>query len=156
MSDAGWGAKIVDQLSRDLRAEFPGMKGFSPRNLRYMREFARVWSDPSMLQQLVAKIPWGHHTILLTKAGQPRGAAVLRSRNHREWLVAQYARASHRATVASAAREGRHQLHPDPTRSALGLRQRVDLGKSVSVAVESKHPAYDMMFVALAERLGKP
>ncbi len=36
----GWGAKTVDTLSRDLRAEFTDMKGLSPRNLRYMRDFA--------------------------------------------------------------------------------------------------------------------
>jgi len=36
----GWGAKIIDQLSRDLRKEFPEMKGFSTRNLKYMRKFA--------------------------------------------------------------------------------------------------------------------
>ncbi len=37
--DAGWGAKVIDRLSRDLRAAFPEMKGFSPRNLKYMRTF---------------------------------------------------------------------------------------------------------------------
>jgi predicted nuclease of restriction endonuclease-like (RecB) superfamily len=37
-----WGGKIVDRLGRDLRAEFPGIEGFSPRNLRYMRSFAEA------------------------------------------------------------------------------------------------------------------
>lgn len=38
----GWGAKVIDRLATDLRAEFPDMKGFSPRNLKYMRKFAEV------------------------------------------------------------------------------------------------------------------
>jgi len=40
-------------------------KGFSPRNLRYMRSFAEAWPDEAILQQLVAKLPWGHNVCLL-------------------------------------------------------------------------------------------
>lgn len=32
----GWGAKIIDRLGIDLTCEFPGIEGFSPRNLKYM------------------------------------------------------------------------------------------------------------------------
>ena len=39
-SKQGWGAKVIDQLSKDLASEFPEMKGFSVRNLKYMRKFA--------------------------------------------------------------------------------------------------------------------
>jgi predicted nuclease of restriction endonuclease-like (RecB) superfamily len=66
------GAKVVDRLAADLRREFPDMKGLSPRNLRYMREFARAWpagSAAEILQQVVARLPWGHHTVLLDKLG---------------------------------------------------------------------------------------
>jgi predicted nuclease of restriction endonuclease-like (RecB) superfamily len=40
----GWGTKVIDRLSRDLMHEFPDMKGFSVRNLKYMRKFARSLS----------------------------------------------------------------------------------------------------------------
>jgi predicted nuclease of restriction endonuclease-like (RecB) superfamily len=43
----GWGSKVVDTLARDLRNAFPDMKGFSPRNLKYMRAFAEAWPDLS-------------------------------------------------------------------------------------------------------------
>jgi uncharacterized protein DUF1016 len=46
----GWGAKVVDRLSADLRASFPDMRGFSPRNLKYMRAFAEAWHDEAMRQ----------------------------------------------------------------------------------------------------------
>ncbi len=39
----GWGAKVVDRLGRDLQQRFPGVEGFSPRNLRYMRSLAEAW-----------------------------------------------------------------------------------------------------------------
>ena len=39
---AGWGAKIIDRMSYDLKTAFPDMKGFSPRNLKYMRKFAEA------------------------------------------------------------------------------------------------------------------
>lgn len=80
---AGWGGKIIDKLAADLKAEFPEMKGLSPRNLRYMRDFALAWPEilqqPAaklqstdneldvILQQLAAKLPWGHHQVLLVK-----------------------------------------------------------------------------------------
>lgn len=67
MREQGWGAKVVDRLAADLRGEFPDMKGFSPRNLRYMRSFAEAWPDEAILQQLAAKIPWFHNCVLLDK-----------------------------------------------------------------------------------------
>jgi hypothetical protein len=52
-----WGGQIVERLARDLQAEFPGVEGFSPRNLRYMRSLAEAWPEPEILQQLIAKLP---------------------------------------------------------------------------------------------------
>ncbi|WP_198017591.1 PDDEXK nuclease domain-containing protein [Syntrophorhabdus aromaticivorans] len=63
----GWGAKVVDRLSHDLKATFPDMHGFSPRNLKYMRKFAESWPDRSIVQQTVAQIPWGSNLALLDK-----------------------------------------------------------------------------------------
>lgn len=63
----GWGAGIVDQVSADLRAAFPEMKGFSRANLMYMRAFAEAWPQPEFVQQPVGQLPWGHNVILLTK-----------------------------------------------------------------------------------------
>jgi predicted nuclease of restriction endonuclease-like (RecB) superfamily len=56
----GWGTKVIERLARDLRAEFPEMQGLSPRNLGYMKAFAEAWPDEAILQQLAAKLPWGH------------------------------------------------------------------------------------------------
>jgi predicted nuclease of restriction endonuclease-like (RecB) superfamily len=66
---AGWGAKIIDRLSADLRAAYPDMRGFSPRNLKYMRAFAAAWSDPAIVQRVVAQLPWGHNVTLLDRLG---------------------------------------------------------------------------------------
>jgi predicted nuclease of restriction endonuclease-like (RecB) superfamily len=55
-----WGGKIVERLARDLQAEFPGVEGISPRNLRYMRSLAEAWPEEAILQQLIAKLPWCH------------------------------------------------------------------------------------------------
>ena len=70
--DAGWGAKVIQRLSADLHAEFPDSRGFSPRNLTYMRSFARAWPGMNEIaQQPVAHLPWGHITVLLDKLGDP-------------------------------------------------------------------------------------
>ena len=67
----GWGAKIVDTLSSNLSRAFPEMKGFSPRNLKYMRAFAEAWPQESIVQQLAAQIPWFHNCTILDKVKEP-------------------------------------------------------------------------------------
>lgn len=56
----GWGAKVIDQLSKDLRSAFPDMKGFSPQNLKYMRKFAVEYEHNEIGRHAIDQIPWGH------------------------------------------------------------------------------------------------
>lgn len=64
----GWGKKIIDCLSGDLRKAFPLVKGFSPRNLLYMKQFSEAYdTTASISQQPVAKLPWGHNVVLIDK-----------------------------------------------------------------------------------------
>jgi len=92
----GWGAKVVDQIAKDLKSSFPTMKGLSKRNLQYMMRFASEWSMDALVQpaaaQLesadnqsvikvqqaaaqfqyfellpMARVPWSHHMVLLDK-----------------------------------------------------------------------------------------
>jgi predicted nuclease of restriction endonuclease-like (RecB) superfamily len=51
--------KIIARLSADLRAAYPDTTGFSVRNLTYMRDFSRAWTEESILQRGVATLPWG-------------------------------------------------------------------------------------------------
>lgn len=61
----GWGAKVITRLAADLHRAFPDMTGISARNLGYMRSFADAWPDHEFVQQVAAKLPWGHNTLLL-------------------------------------------------------------------------------------------
>lgn len=79
----GWGAKVIQQLSFDLKTEFPDFKGLSERNLKYMATFARRFPQfgqqpaaqietkenqlVAIRQQLAAQLPWGHLQVLLDK-----------------------------------------------------------------------------------------
>lgn len=74
----GWGTKVIDRLSEDLRSAFPGTKGFSPRNLRNMRDLAREFPYGEIWQQLLPKCPWGHLMVLLHR---------LKSPEEREWYL---------------------------------------------------------------------
>jgi predicted nuclease of restriction endonuclease-like (RecB) superfamily len=76
----GWGARVIDRLSTDLHAAFPEMKGFSPRNLKYMRAFAEAWPEPEFVQQVAAQLPWFHSCTLLDRV---KGKSV------REWYARQ-------------------------------------------------------------------
>lgn len=77
----GWGTKVLERFSNDLRAEFPTMTGLSRSNLLYMRAFALAWPDRAKVPQLVGLLPWGHNRMLLDKLTEP---------GEREW----YARAA--------------------------------------------------------------
>jgi predicted nuclease of restriction endonuclease-like (RecB) superfamily len=66
-SSQGWGAKVIAQISADIREAFPNMKGFSASNLKYMRFFAQECPDRQIGQQSADQLPWFHLVILLTK-----------------------------------------------------------------------------------------
>lgn len=93
--NAKWGLSFIDKLSKDLKEEFPGMGGFSSKNLRYCRAFFKFYNQPEIWQQAVAKfdtsnsisqqavdklpsfkiiqeavgqIPWGHNILIFSKA----------------------------------------------------------------------------------------
>lgn len=67
----GWGAKVLDRLSRDLRTEFPETRGFSVTNLKYMRRFAEECPDLQFGQQVADQLPWFHIVVLLTQVPDP-------------------------------------------------------------------------------------
>lgn len=77
---AGWGAKIVDRVAKDLHTDFPEIKGLSRTNLLYMRSFAEAWPDEAIVQQVVGQIPWGHNVRLLD---------LVKSAEERLWYIQQ-------------------------------------------------------------------
>lgn len=78
----GWGAKVIERLAKDLKKEFPDMKGFSSRNLKYMRSFGEAYPDKQFVQQLAAQIPWFHHCILMER---------VKDAQERRWYIQQTA-----------------------------------------------------------------
>ncbi|NCC94658.1 MAG: DUF1016 family protein, partial [Opitutae bacterium] len=66
LESEAYGTSVINRLSHDLQAAFPDSRGFSPRNLRYMRTFAQSWPD-EVWQQPAAELPWGHVMVLLDK-----------------------------------------------------------------------------------------
>ena len=67
LDNSQWGNKYIDSLSMDLKMEFHEMKGFSTRNLKYMRKFAKEYPDFQFVQEVLAQITWYHNIILMDK-----------------------------------------------------------------------------------------
>ena len=63
----GWGTKVIENISKDLRSEFPEMKGLSYQNISYMRQFAIEYNQNTILQQAVGELPWGHNITIISK-----------------------------------------------------------------------------------------
>jgi len=89
----GYGTKVIDRLSADLKTAFPDAKGFSSRNLKYMRAFAAAWPEDEIghqpvalvghsevVQPLAAQLSWRHHQTLLDRVRDDR---------QRHWYAAQ-------------------------------------------------------------------
>lgn len=62
-----WGSSFIDMLAKDLKREFPTLKGMSARNLRYMQKFATEFDNGEFLQGVLAKLSWNHNQILLDR-----------------------------------------------------------------------------------------
>jgi predicted nuclease of restriction endonuclease-like (RecB) superfamily len=74
----GWGAKIIERLSRDLRRSFPDVQGFSTRNLHFMRRFADEFRNAAIVKQLASQLPWWHVVRLIQSVKDPEA---------REWYM---------------------------------------------------------------------
>ena len=61
----GWGSKIVERMSVDLKKAFPDMKGWSRSNLMYMRQFAEAWRRSEIVQAPLGQLPWYHHRVAI-------------------------------------------------------------------------------------------
>ncbi len=70
-TDAAHGSAVAEQLASDLRDEFPGIKGFSRRNVFYMRNFYLAYIDFPKVQPLVAQIGWSHNLIIMQRCKDP-------------------------------------------------------------------------------------
>lgn len=62
-----WGSGFIDSLAKDIKIAMPNLKGYSARNLRYMKKFATEITDIEFLQTVSAKLPWSHNIVLLEK-----------------------------------------------------------------------------------------
>lgn len=111
-----WGTKVIDRLAKDLKIAFPDMKGFSPRNLKYMRTLAEAYPEELFVQQLVAQIPWGHNVRILdyVKNAQQREWYITQTIEHgwsRNILVMQIEKGLHKRT-GKAVTNFKHTLPP--------------------------------------------
>lgn len=67
LKNSKYGSGFIENLARDIKAEFPQSKGYSVRNLRYMRKFAGIFGDIANLQAPLADLTWYHLITLMDK-----------------------------------------------------------------------------------------
>lgn len=65
--NSSWGNKFIDNVAMDLKMSFPNLKGFSVRNLKYMKTFYNEYKGDEEFVQLVAQLPWKHNITLMQK-----------------------------------------------------------------------------------------
>ena len=67
INNAEWGSKFIDNLARDIKLEFPNVKGYSVRNLKYMRKFSEFVPNLEIVQTVSAQFSWSHNRLLIFK-----------------------------------------------------------------------------------------
>lgn len=137
-SQEAWGTNVLDRLARDLRAEFPTMKGFSAANLRYMRRFAEAWPDLDAIRQRpVGELPWGHVIELLDK---------LDDQEQRDWYAAKDAHHGwSRPVLAHQITTRLHEREAAAPTNFAGALERIDSDQAQEL---TKDP-YALQFLAV-------
>jgi predicted nuclease of restriction endonuclease-like (RecB) superfamily len=135
----GWGAQVVDQLARDLSAAFPEMRGFSKRNLWYMRRFAERYPEAEIVQQPAAQLPWFHIVTIITKV--PDRPAC-------DWYAAAAAAAGWSRSVLKSQIEGR--LHLRQGAAVTNFSHRLPMAEAATAQAILKDP-YHFDFLGLGE-----
>jgi predicted nuclease of restriction endonuclease-like (RecB) superfamily len=131
------GPKVIERLSADLRAAFPGARGYSVSSLRYMRAFAVAWPEQEMLQSGVGALPWGHVVLLLDR---------LADRPTRDWYAARagsWSRAQLETAIVS-------HLHEREGAAITNFERTLDEGDAEAVQRITRDPVV-LDFVQLAE-----
>jgi predicted nuclease of restriction endonuclease-like (RecB) superfamily len=135
----GWGAKVIERLSSDLRSAFPDMKGLSARNLKYMRTFATLCPDLQIGQQAAAQLPWFHLVTLLTQVSDAP---------EREWYATQAAQQGwSRSTLEASIKSGLHTRQG----AALTNFERHLAAPHAQLAVEALKDPYHFDFLGLGD-----
>ena len=76
--NASWGSKFTDNLEREIKIDFPNIKGFSARNIRRMQLFYEEYKGDEIWTSLVSKLPWTHNNLLISK---------IKDKNVRKWYL---------------------------------------------------------------------
>lgn len=80
VDNSKWGNKFINNLSIDLKMEFPNIQGFSVRNLKYMKKIAVEYPNFGFVQEVLAQITWYHNVILMDK---------VKDIEERKWYISQ-------------------------------------------------------------------
>jgi predicted nuclease of restriction endonuclease-like (RecB) superfamily len=142
--DESYGSRLIDRLALDLASRFGGQRGWSARNLRYMRSFARAWPDDEILQARLQNLTWTHHQILVDR---------LDDRDDRLWYAEQAVSNNWSTRVLQAQIHG--QLHQRigtaPSNFAVTMPE-------LDSELPRLHPVTmsDAIHLAAADRLPKP
>ncbi|MGY8525657.1 PDDEXK nuclease domain-containing protein [Paracidovorax citrulli] len=138
-AELGWGSRVVDRIARDLRAAFPDMKGFSPRNLKYMRALAEAWPEQEFVQQAAAQLPWFHLCTLLDK---------VKTNELREWYAS--AAVEHGWSRSILVMQIETGLHERQGRAVTNFSERLPPAQSDLARASLKDP-YIFDFLGLGE-----
>ena len=106
----GWGTRIIDRLAHDLQNEFPGIEGFSPGSLKYMRALAEAWPERTICATAYCTTALGAQCARSGPNQGPADAGVVPPGSAGAWLEPKCPGSYDLRTAPREGREGAHQL----------------------------------------------
>jgi len=109
IAEEGWGEGTVEALAVTIQRRYPGMGGYSARNLWRMMQFFETYRDKPKLSPLVRELSWTHNLLILSRCKRDEEREFyLRVCKHEKWskreLQRQLASALFERTVLSPAK----------------------------------------------------
>ncbi|SHO81441.1 FIG074102: hypothetical protein [hydrothermal vent metagenome] len=142
--ESSWGDDIISNISKDLKVEFPNIKGFSKRNIFYMKQwyifFSKVQQPVAQLEDDIFKIPWGHNIAIITKIKDIKIA--------RFYIQKTIENSYSRATLVE---QIDNQLHLREGKAITNFTQKLPNPHS-NLAIETLKDPYKFDFLTLRER----
>ena len=77
-----YGNKFIEEVAHELKIEYPNSKGYSVRNLKYMKKFYLEYKDDELMQRCVAQVPWRHNIVLMSKYGWSKDMLLIQIENN--------------------------------------------------------------------------
>ncbi len=139
-----WGKSVVEKLSKDLQREFPGVRGFSSRNIWRMNVFYETYSHFEILPPVVAEIGWTQNYLIIEKCKDEKERLFYLKQSHlicrdKDRVVVEYLLNAQNQPLGVATYNKIHHLKEIPKEIAQYLPSESEINEKLGLLIDSSN-----------------